>query len=71
MIERGRKATLQWGSRVVRGPVTDVARVVIAPWDDEAVVKFNPRSGIDPEIDQWSASGLPHPSGDLSASASG
>ncbi len=55
-IDRGRKATLQWGSRVVRGPVTDVARVTIAPWDDDAVVKFNPRSGIDPEIDQWSVS---------------
>jgi hypothetical protein len=25
-------------------------------WDDAAVVKLNPRSGIDPEIDQWSAS---------------
>ena len=52
----GRTATLQWGSRVVRGPVTDVARLTITPWDDDAVVKFNPRAGIDPEIDQWSAS---------------
>ena len=55
-IDRGRKATLQWGTRVVRGPVTDVARVTIAPWDDDAVVKFDPRSGVDPEIDQWSVS---------------
>jgi hypothetical protein len=55
-IEHGRQATLQWGSRVVRGPVTDVARVTINPWDDDAVVKVNPRSGIDPEIDQWSVS---------------
>jgi hypothetical protein len=52
-IDRGRRATLQWGSRVVRGPVTDVARVTIAPWDDDAKVKLNPRAGIDPEIDQW------------------
>jgi hypothetical protein len=55
-IDRGRKATLQWGTRVVRGPVTDVARVTIAPWDDDAAVTLNPRSGIDPEIDQWSVS---------------
>lgn len=55
-IERGREATLQWGSRVVRGPATDVARVTITPWDDDATVKFNPRSGIDPEIHQWSVS---------------
>lgn len=55
-IERGRKATLQRGTRVVRGPVTDVARVTIAPWDDDTVVKLNPRAGIDPEIDQWSIS---------------
>jgi hypothetical protein len=55
-IEHGRQATLQWGSRVVRGPVTDIARVTVTPWDEDAVVKFNPRSGIDPEIDQWSVS---------------
>lgn len=36
--------------------MTHVARVTIAPWDEDAVVKFNPRSGIDPEIDQWSVS---------------
>jgi hypothetical protein len=51
--DRGRTAALQWGSRVVRGPVTDVARLTIAPWDDDAVVKLNPRAGLDPEIDQW------------------
>jgi hypothetical protein len=56
MVDRGRKATLQWGTRVVQGPVTDVARVTVTPWDDATVVKLNPRSGIDPEIDQWSAS---------------
>jgi hypothetical protein len=56
LTDGGRNATLQWGSRVVRGPVTDVARIAIAPWDDNAVVKFNPRSGMDPEIDQWSIS---------------
>lgn len=45
---------MPWRRRVVRGPVTDVARLTIAPWDDDAVVKFNPRAGLDPEIDQWS-----------------
>jgi hypothetical protein len=55
-IDLGRTATLQWGSRVVRGPVTDVARATIAPWDDDAVVTFYPRVSIDPEIDQWSFS---------------
>ncbi|WP_446214197.1 hypothetical protein [Micromonospora sp. IBSANI012] len=55
-IDHGRKASLQWGSRVVRGPVTDVARVTISPWDDDAVVRFNPRAGMDPEIAQWSVS---------------
>jgi hypothetical protein len=54
--DRGRKATLQWGSRVVRGPMTDVARLTITPWDDDAVVRLNPRAGLDPEIDQWSVS---------------
>jgi hypothetical protein len=58
-IDLGRKATLQWGSWVVRGPVTDVARVTITPWDDDAMVKFNPRVGIDP----GSISGLFLPSG--------
>jgi hypothetical protein len=52
----GRTATLQWGSRVIRGPVTDIVRLTITPWDDDAVVRFNPRAGLDPEIDQWSAS---------------
>lgn len=56
LIDGQRKASLQWGDRVVRGPVTDVARVTISPWDDGAVVSFNPRAGTDPEIDQWSAS---------------
>lgn len=37
-------------------PVTDVARVTVTPWDDDSVVKLNSRSGIDPEIDQWTAS---------------
>ena len=54
--DKGRTATLEWGSRVVRGPVTDVARLTIAPWDDDAVVRLNPRAGLDPEIDQWSVS---------------
>jgi hypothetical protein len=39
--DRGRKATLQWGIRVVRGPMTDVARLTITPWDDDAVVRLN------------------------------
>jgi hypothetical protein len=55
-IEHGRQATLQWGTRVVRGPMTDIARMTVAPWDDDAVARFNPRSGMDPEIDQWSVS---------------
>jgi hypothetical protein len=55
-IDPDRSASLQWGSRIVRGPVTDVACVTITPWDDDAVVQFTPRSGIDPEIDQWSVS---------------
>jgi len=54
--DHGRAATLQWGSRVVRGPVTDVARLTITPWDDDAVVRINPRAGLDPEIAQWSVS---------------
>lgn len=54
--DRGRRATLQWGSRVVRWAVTDVARLTITPWNDDAVVRFNPRAGLDPEIDQWSVS---------------
>jgi hypothetical protein len=35
---------------LVRGPVTDVARVTVIPWDDDVVAKLNPRSGNDPEI---------------------
>lgn len=56
VTDRSRKTALQWGSRVVRGPVTDVVRVTITPWDDDATVRFNPRAGLDPEIDQWSIS---------------
>jgi hypothetical protein len=52
----GRMGDLQWGTKVVRGPVTDIARLTITPWEDGARVLFNPRSGIDPEIDQWSVS---------------
>ena len=31
MVDHGRQATLQWGARLVRGPVTDVARVTVIP----------------------------------------
>lgn len=50
MVDHGREATLQWGTRLVRGPVMDVARVTVIPWDDDVVAKLNPRSGNDPEI---------------------
>lgn len=51
-----KQPTLQFGSRIVRGPFTDVARIEISPWDESTTVKFNPRATIDPEIYEWSSS---------------
>lgn len=52
----GCEATLQWGERVVYGGYADVARIVVTPWKPEMQIEFNPRMGIDPDIEEWSRS---------------
>jgi hypothetical protein len=55
-VPDGCTVTLQWGERVVRDGKADVARVVITPWQEGMDVHFNPRMGVDPEIEAWSGS---------------
>lgn len=55
-VPDGCTITLQWGERVLRDGKADVARIVVAPWHEGMDVQFNPRLGIDPEIEAWSGS---------------
>lgn len=55
-VPEGCTTSLQWGERVLRDGKADVARIVVTPWRDDMEVHFNPRIGIDPEIDAWSTS---------------
>jgi hypothetical protein len=55
-VPDGCRITLQWGERVLREGKADVARVVVTPWHEGIEVEFNPRIGIDPEIEAWSGS---------------
>lgn len=55
-LPRGCTAQLQWGDRVLRAGKTRVLRIVVTPWSDDMEVKINPKSLIDPEIEDWSTS---------------
>lgn len=55
-LPEGCSAQLQWGSRVLGSGKTEVPRVVVEPWQHDMQVEINPRSTIDPEIEDWSAS---------------
>jgi len=52
----GCTAQLQWGNRVLGSGKTEVLRITVEPWSAGMVVNINPRSIIDPEIEDWSAS---------------
>lgn len=52
----GCTARLQFGSRVLVNGRADVARITVEPWSEGLDVKVNPRMGIDPEIEDWTAS---------------
>jgi hypothetical protein len=56
IIPAGCAATLQWGERTICDGYADAARIVVAPWRDDMEIEFNPRMGIDPEIEEWSHS---------------
>lgn len=55
-VPEGCTVTLQWGERVLRDGKADVARIVVTPWHEGMDVHFNPRIGVDPEIEAWSGS---------------
>jgi hypothetical protein len=55
-LPEGCSAQLQWGSRILSPGKTDVLRIVVTPWTDDMQAKINPRSMIDPEIEDWTAS---------------
>ncbi|SHG13281.1 hypothetical protein SAMN05443575_1461 [Jatrophihabitans endophyticus] len=52
----GCNVEMRWGNRVLGPGKTEVLRLDLSPWDDSMEVKINPRSIIDPEIEDWSAS---------------
>jgi hypothetical protein len=56
ILPAGCDATLQWGERTIYDGYADAARIVVAPWRDDMEIEFNPRMGIDPEIEEWSHS---------------
>lgn len=55
-VPDGCTITLQWGERVLRDGKADVARIVVTPWHESMDIQFNPRMGVDPEIEAWSGS---------------
>jgi hypothetical protein len=55
-VPDNRTVTLQWGERVMRDGKADVARIVVTPWHEGMDIQFNPRMGVDPEIEAWSGS---------------
>lgn len=53
-LPAGASATLEWGERVFHGGRCDLFRITTTGGD--ATPRTNPRVGIDPEIEEWSAS---------------
>ncbi len=49
-------ASLQWGQRVLVDGYAQVARIVVSPWEPGIEVSVNPRTGIDPDVAEWSDS---------------
>src|SRR6476661_3374848 len=52
----GCTAVVAMGDRVLGAGKTDVLRIVVSPWSDDMKVEINPKSLIDPEIEDWSTS---------------
>jgi hypothetical protein len=55
-VPDGCAVSLRWGERVVRDGKADVAQVTVDPWEEGMEIEFNPRIGIDAEIEAWSGS---------------
>ena len=55
-LPKGYEATMQLGERAIVDGHADVVRFVITPWQEGLRVEANPRLGIDPDIEEWTAS---------------
>src|SRR6476661_3207403 len=66
----GCTAVVAMGDRVLGAGRTDVLRIVVSPWSDEMKVEINPKSLIDPEIEDWSGDESTTPRGSRSCRCS-
>lgn len=55
-VPNGCRVALQWGQRLLVDGEAEMARLTVSPWTDDMTIRVNPRSGIDPELDEWAAS---------------
>jgi hypothetical protein len=55
-LPAGYEATMQLGERVIADGYADVVRFVVTPCHADVKVEVNPRIGIDPDIEEWTAS---------------
>ena len=55
-VPDGCRVAFQWGQRLLVDGEAEMARLTVSPWTDDMTIRINPRSGIDPEIDEWAAS---------------
>jgi hypothetical protein len=55
-LPAGHRATMQLGERVIADGYAEVARFVVTPWHRGLEVEVNPRIGLDPDIEEWTAS---------------
>ena len=55
-VPNGCHVALQWGQRLLVDGEAKMARLTVSPWTDDMTIRVNPRSGIDPEVNEWAAS---------------
>ena len=55
-VPKGCQVAFQWGQRLLVDGEAEMARLTVSPWTDDMPIRVNPRSGIDPEVDEWAAS---------------
>lgn len=55
-VPDGCAVELEFGDRVLVDGTAELARFTVSPWEPSWEVRVDPRTGLDPEIAEWSAS---------------